>query len=188
MRSRRKNTRSSSGRASRGDTGSWLHCWASQSRYFLCRSSMIRLLRGESGPWNWLEGAFCPNRLNLYRLIYHGRTWIGIPGQAPRVGLSSHGSPAKDGPKSKCLARVKIARTSAGPPSLTISDPSRFLPPGEDRSDVGGAAQFNNIGPVPLSPPLSPSPISDPSRFLLSSRFLLLNNIGPVPLSPRNIG
>ena len=23
--------------------------------------------------------------------------------------------------------------------------------PGEDRSDVGGAAQFNNIGPVPLS-------------------------------------
>ena len=25
--------------------------------------------------------------------------------------------------------------------------------PGEDRSDVGGAAQFNNIGPVPLSPP-----------------------------------
>src|SRR5208337_1580221 len=84
MRSRRKNTRSSSGRASRGDTGSWLHCWASQSRYFLCRSSMIRLLRGESGPWNWLGGAFCPNRLNLYRLIYHGRTWIGIPGQAPR--------------------------------------------------------------------------------------------------------
>src|SRR5271157_193845 len=84
MRSRRKNTRSSSGRASRGDTGSWLHCWASQSRYFLCRSSMIRLLRDESGPWNWLEGAFCPNRLNLYRLIAHGRTWIGIPGQAPR--------------------------------------------------------------------------------------------------------
>ena len=30
--------------------------------------------------------------------------------------------------------------------------------PGEDRSDVGGAAQFNNIGPVPLS---------------ASSRFLL---------------
>ena len=39
-----------------------------------------------------------------------------------RVGLSSHGSPAKCGPKSKCLARVKIARTSAEPPSLTISD------------------------------------------------------------------
>jgi hypothetical protein len=34
--------------------------------------------------------------------------------------------------------------------------------PGEDRSDVGGAIQFNNIGPVPLS------------RFI---------NIGPVPLS-----
>ena len=45
----------------------------------------------------------------------------------PRVGLSSHGSPAKGGPKSKCLARLKIARTSAGPSSLT------------------------NIGPVPLS-------------------------------------
>ena len=44
----------------------------------------------------------------------------------PRVGLSSHGSPAKGGPKSKCLARVKIAPTSAGPLSLTISDPSRF--------------------------------------------------------------
>src|SRR5271157_907621 len=44
----------------------------------------------------------------------------------PRVGLSSHGSPAKGGPKSKCLARLKIARTSAGPPSLTISDPPRF--------------------------------------------------------------
>src|SRR5271165_5802930 len=47
----------------------------------------------------------------------------------PRVGLSSHGSPAKGGPKSKCLARMKIARTSAGPPSLTISDPSRFPVP-----------------------------------------------------------
>src|SRR5271166_718803 len=44
----------------------------------------------------------------------------------PRVGLSSHGSPAKGGPKSKCLARLKITRTSAGPPSLTISDLSRF--------------------------------------------------------------
>ena len=50
----------------------------------------------------------------------------------PRLGLSSHGSPAKGGPKSKCLARLKIARTSAGPPS---SDPSRFP----------------NSGPVPLS-------------------------------------
>ena len=39
--------------------------------------------------------------------------------------------------------------------------------PVEDRSDVGGAAQFNNIGPVPLSP------ISDPdlSRFPQPSRF-----------------
>ena len=69
-----------------------------------------------------------------------------ILGQAPRVGLSSHGSPAKGGPKSKCLARVKIARTSAGPPSLTISDPSRF--PQMDRP-----AFPTNIGPVPLSQP-----------------------------------
>ena len=60
----------------------------------------------------------------------------------PRLGLSSHGSPAKGGPKSKCLARVKIARTSAGPPSLTIS----------------------NIGPVPLSAPLRES--SGPGRKL----------------------
>ncbi len=50
----------------------------------------------------------------------------------PRVGLSSHGSPAKGGPKSKCLARLKIARTSAGPSSLTISDLSRFPVPEQD--------------------------------------------------------
>ena len=70
----------------------------------------------------------------------------------PRVGLSSHGSPAKGGPKSKCLARLKIARTSAGPLGLTISDLSRFL--------LLSAFSFN-IGPVPLSPL---------SRFLLPYR------------------
>src|SRR5271157_3857963 len=77
----------------------------------------------------------------------------------PRVGLSSHGSPAKGGPKSKCLARVKIARTSAGPPSLTISDLSRFL----------------QYGPVPLSilcPAFYHVPLSIMSRFLSLSRFL----------------
>src|SRR5271166_4390778 len=58
----------------------------------------------------------------------------------PRVGLSSHGSPAKGGPKSKCLARLKIARTSAGPPSLTISDPSRFPP--AFRNDVLRSCRF----------------------------------------------
>ena len=68
----------------------------------------------------------------------------------PRVGLSSHGSPPKGGTKSKCLARVKIARTSAGPPSLTISDLSRFLPA---------------FGPVPLSSRIGPVPLS--SRFPL---------------------
>ena len=47
--------------------------------------------------------------------------------------------------------------------------------PGEDRSDVGGAAQFNNIGPVPLSPSRFPA-------IPVTSRFPV-NNIGPVPLS-----
>jgi len=37
--------------------------------------------------------------------------------------------------------------------------------PGEDRSDVGGAAQFNNIGPVPLSRSPAFPLLSDPSRF-----------------------
>src|SRR5271157_4998677 len=58
----------------------------------------------------------------------------------PRVGLSSHGSLAKGGPKSKCLARVKIARTSAGPPSLTISDLSRFPLPCASRRDISAPA------------------------------------------------
>ena len=53
------------------------------------------------------------------------RTLSGLkrlgPESAYRLRASREG-----GPKSKCLAR------------------------GEDRSDVGGAAQFNNIGPVPL--------------------------------------
>ena len=77
----------------------------------------------------------------------------------PRVGLSSHGSPAKDGPKSKCLARVKIDRTSAGPPS-SISDLSRFLRP----------SRFLRL---PLSPDLSrflrPVPLSCLRRSCLSA-------------------
>ena len=79
----------------------------------------------------------------------------------PRVGLSSHGSPAKGGPKTKCLARVKIARTSAGPPSLTIGpvplsppDPSRFLP------------QFNNRTRPAFSPRTRPAFSPRLSRFL----------------------
>ena len=40
--------------------------------------------------------------------------------------------------------------------------------PGEDRSDVGGAAQFNNIGPVPL--PACPA-FRALSRFPPVSRF-----------------
>ena len=52
---------------------------------------------------------------------------------AKRLGLESAyrptGWPAKCGPKSKCLARVKIAQTSAGPASLTVLDLSRFRTP-----------------------------------------------------------
>ena len=68
----------------------------------------------------------------------------------PRVGLSSHGSPAKGGPKSKCLARLKIARTSAGPPSLTIS--SRFLSI-SDLSRFPGCPAFPDLSRFPGSIP-----------------------------------
>ena len=80
----------------------------------------------------------------------------------PRVGLSSHGSPAKGGPKSKCLARVKIARTSAGPPSLTISDLSRFRFRNSDLSRFASRVPRTSAGPPSLT-------ISDLSRF--RSRF-----------------
>src|SRR5271157_3977845 len=70
--------------------------------------------------------------------------------------------------------------------------------PGEDRSNVGGAAQFTNIGPVPLSLsdlsrfPLQrvaregwaeikmPRPGEDRSNVGGAAQF---TNIGPVPLS-----
>src|SRR5271157_4390092 len=76
----------------------------------------------------------------------------------PRVGLSSHGSPAKGGPKSKCLARLTITRTSAGPPSLTIADRSRF------RFRFPVPLSCPNIGPVPLSCPeaISNFPLCSP--------------------------
>ena len=87
-------------------------------------------------PANWLERVNQTDDAQeleaLRRSVQRGRPFgqpewqKEIAKRLPRVGLSSHGSPAKGGPKSKCLARVKIARTSAGPPSLTISDPSRF--------------------------------------------------------------
>ena len=54
--------------------------------------------------------------------------------------------------------------------------------PGEDRSDVGGAVQFNNIGPVPL-------PLSSRFRFPASafplplSRFRFPASAFPLPLS-----
>ena len=108
----------------------------------------------------------------------------------PRVGLSSHGSPAKGGPKSKCLARLKIARTSAGPPSLTISDLSRFLLPVSLSAPCLAFCSLSRfLLPVSLSAPclafcslsrfLLPVSLSAPclafcslSRFLLP-RFLL---------------
>ena len=50
---------------------------------------------------------------------------------------------------------MKIARTSAGPPSLTIS--SRFRPQYRPAfvPNIVPLSQFTNIGPVPLSVPLS---------------------------------
>src|SRR5271165_6009721 len=62
--------------------------------------------------------------------------------------------------------------------------------PVEDRSDVGGAAQFNNIGPVPLSrfegwaEIKMPRPVEDRSDVGGAAQFI---NIGPVPLSRFNI-
>ena len=41
--------------------------------------------------------------------------------------------------------------------------------PGEDRSDVGGAAQFNNIGPVPLSAVSRFLPNASPASQLAAS-------------------
>src|SRR5208337_4458078 len=67
----------------------------------------------------------------------------------PRVGLSSHGSPAKGGPKSKCLARVKIARTSAGPPSFNIGPVPLSL--------LSDLSRFRFLSSVPLSVPLEHS-------------------------------
>ena len=55
--------------------------------------------------------------------------------------------------------------------------------PGEDRSDVGGAVQFTNIGPVPLSRFLSRF-LASLSRFRTCPAFSPQCNIGPVPLSP----
>ncbi len=96
----------------------------------------------------------------------------------PRVGLSSHGSPAKGGSKSKCLARVKIARTSAGPPSF---GPGPLLP-------IVPLSPINiGSGPVPLSP-IRPSrfPQFVPLSPIVLSRFpqYCPAFIGPVPLSP----
>ena len=90
-----------------------------------------RALRSRALPVNQTDdgagtGSASPQRATRPPLWPAGMAEGNRASFGPRVGLSSHGSPAKGGPKSKCLARLKIARTSAGPPSLTISDPSRF--------------------------------------------------------------
>ena len=67
--------------------------------------------------------------------------------------------------------------------------------PDEDRSDVGGAAQFNNIGPVPLSAlnigpvpafNIGPVPLSALHQYRTRPAFRAghIANNGPVPLSP----
>src|SRR5271166_593357 len=89
----------------------------------------------------------------------------------PRVGLSSHGSPAKGGPKSKCLARVKIARTSVGLPSLTISDLSRF----PLQNPLSASKCLARVKIARTSVGLPSLTISDLSRFPLFGP--------PVPLS-----
>ena len=114
-------------------------------------------------PANWLERVNQTDDAQeleaLPRSVQRGRPfgqpeWQKEIAQTfgPRVGLSSHGSPAKGGPKSKCLARVKIARTSAGPLSLTISDLSRFPLPSLTISDLSRFS-LPAFGPVPLSAP-----------------------------------
>ena len=54
--------------------------------------------------------------------------------------------------------------------------------PGEDRSDVGGAAQFNNIGPVPLS--RSRPAFSDPRLDDVAVDAQLVG-LGDIPVLPR---
>ena len=108
----------------------------------------------------------------------------------PRVGLSSHGSPAKGGPKSKCLARVKIARTSAGPPSFgPVPLPAQSVPLSPICPAFANLSRFRQS--VPLSP-ICPA-FANLSRFRqsvpLSPICPAFPNIvpllsGPVPLCP----
>ena len=98
----------------------------------------------------------------------------------PRVGLSSHGSPAKGGPKSKCLARVKIARTSAGPPSLTISDPSRFPPAGPEgerqvqlRRAAMGQQPNDRRGLIALESALAGTPVGSRGQGPIAARVVI---------------
>ena len=106
----------------------------------------------------------------------------------PRVGLSSHGSPAKGGPKSKCLARVKIARTWAGPPSLDDVGPVPLsacvpLPLPAFRFRFHFASAFPLRFPLPLPASASASRFRFPLP-LPASRFPLPASRFPLPASP----
>ena len=81
-------------------------------------------------PANWLErvnqtdecagtGSALPERATRPPLWPAGMAEGNRETFGPRVGLSSHGVPAKGGPKSKHLARVKIS--NIGPVPLSVS-------------------------------------------------------------------
>ena len=103
-------------------------------------------------PANWLERVNQTDDAQeleaLRRSVQRGRPFGQPEWQkeiAKRLGLESAYRPTG---RPRKWAEIKMPR------------------PGEDRSDVGGAAQFNNIGPVPLFrsrfPPLCPAFPPDP--------------------------
>ncbi len=104
----------------------------------------------------FLRSAFCASGPAFPASAFRSSAFVPLP---------------KGGPKSKCLARVKIARTSAGPPSLTISDLSRFPPP--------------LSAPVPLSArPLSARRFRLAFRFRLRELQCIMVWLGGAPSTP----
>jgi hypothetical protein len=136
-----------------GEERSLLAAWADRYASELARAGQSNRRRAGTGR----ASPECATRPPLWPagMAEENRETFG-----PRVGLSSHGSPAKGGPKSKCLARLKIARTSARPPSLTISDLSHF-PLSRFPEDEGSAIRSG-----PGSRPVRPA---DPEGFPIRS-------------------